>query len=62
MKQLSQYCKYEKFYGGLIVNLNQIRKYPLNSISNISEEISKLPRYENYLEDNGSVEWLLRER
>lgn len=25
--------------------LNQVRKYPLNSISNISEEISKLPRY-----------------
>lgn len=26
--------------------LNQVKKYPLNSISNIAEEISKLPRYE----------------
>lgn len=40
----------EEYVGDLELDiqeyLNQVRKYPLNSISNIAEEISKLPRYE----------------
>lgn len=65
MKQLSQYCKYEEIYGGIIIKEiyieeylgdlsgdievyhEQVKKYPLNSISNIVEEISELPQYKN---------------
>lgn len=41
----------EEYVGDLELDiqeyLNQVRKYPLNSISNIAEEIKEFPRYSN---------------